>query len=494
MTLLFCSYTDIIKVLNLTQHYSTIQVALSSVIADQQKSLSASATPTGFTAFVVQSPGVAPYSNGTYGHPHNGTAPIIPSRPASQLVSWQSAFWAVATIALNTCLQDSGRTLETTKEFSLLARSSPLFCLADSLIIIGQFAFYTVKKGPKRALKIVASYRDQHPVQLEENVTKPLQFLTRILLALLALIQAVKLYAMQGVPITQVLGTCFLVSYILNAILNVLGKPTPELDTAEDAPPAPNDIVPKKRFTRVVARVCYALQILMWAIADKSALPAVLLNAPNTTQELCFAPVHILSVFLGIPFAFLWTVIFMYGPLFVDGLMFLAPVAAILGLMNFQPIRTLPTIASALGALLDVSAKTATIATGCIVGPILLLVRICKIKFSLFVLAFSDDLTERIFDVVSKVWLVIDPVMVMLFLILLSAAISYGFARLFFFGILADALHLRQFKIASNAGWAYLLLFVGNIGFGLLYYSQVYDPQNTYKPGWTSNLGKLMFR
>lgn len=51
----------------------------------------------------------------------------------------------------------------------------------------------------------------------------------QVLLHVMAILQAIKLFSMQGILWTQLFGGCYLLLYVVNGFLNVFGTPPPEL-------------------------------------------------------------------------------------------------------------------------------------------------------------------------------------------------------------------------------------------------------------------------
>src|SRR5437016_1311011 len=134
------------------------------------------------------------------------------SLPHAQSVSWQSAFWALVAIAINTCLQYSGNICEVKSALGILIKSSPLFCLLDSIVVWFQIIYYMTRMKPRAALRHVASSREQHNADQPGNLF--VKSIGGCLLLFLALAQALKLFALKGIPWTQAFGSMFLLSYL----------------------------------------------------------------------------------------------------------------------------------------------------------------------------------------------------------------------------------------------------------------------------------------
>jgi len=193
------------------------------------------------------------------------------STGSAQTVSWQSAFWALVAIAANTCLQESGNICEIDAKFGLLIKSSPIFCAVDAVIACGQIIYYLTKVPPREAIRTVASCRQQHSAGAATESTPLPRVVGRCLLLVLALLQALKLYALRGIPWTQAFGTMYLISYGTNALLNILGKPEPDLYPAR--PERRGEILPSKRLVHFFAVGAACLQTAMWIVIVGKAVP-----------------------------------------------------------------------------------------------------------------------------------------------------------------------------------------------------------------------------
>lgn len=406
-----------------------------------------------------------------------------PTVPVST-VSWQTAFWSLLAIALNTCLQDCGSVCAINRDFALLVRSSPIVCLVDTLIIFLQFICYTVRNGPRRAIRIVAISRNQHTSRLPRQNITPTQYLVGGILFAMAVIQSIKLFALSGIPWAQFFGACYLSSYLFNALLNALGKPKSELDSIEISLRANTCF--SEAAIKQSARLAAAGQIVVWTASLKGILPedefdflgvscAGLLYFVGS----CLVAVPLLSAICITATSFL----------FVDLGVVFVPAAITLGLCFVHLRSGWPSVIELTMSVMGVTDETAAIGIGAFFALAWLMLHICVYPFYV-----SGAVLERLVDGLSpKALLVIEewgPYGPGLVLVILAAFLSYVVARIFLFGVLAEKLHLRHLSIASNMGSACLFLFTANIYFTLLYYTVLYDPEGTYKPSWTENLGR----
>ena len=72
-------------------------------------------------------------------------------------VSWQSAFWGLVPIALNSMTQPSGKVCGSPAGIGFLLRVSPFMCLFDALIVIVRMVVYSFTQGslPAAIKKII---------------------------------------------------------------------------------------------------------------------------------------------------------------------------------------------------------------------------------------------------------------------------------------------------------------------------------------------------
>jgi len=257
-------------------------------------------------------------------------APLTSSREAS----WQTVFGALAAITVNTCLQDSGRVCGTKKEFARLIRTSPIFCLADFLVISFQLLYYSFTDGPKHAVQIVASSREHHSLQLARGTATPILHIVRGVLLVVAVLQSIKLYAIKGIPWTQFFGACFLVHYVITAILGAFGKPPRELDDGIKPLSTRDNALPNIDTTHLLQAAAIILQLALWSIISKPLLPEQLLLWSGTYTVL----LHLAGMSLiFIPFYLLALgpiLILEIGPCVIDAEICMVPVTIIMILLR----------------------------------------------------------------------------------------------------------------------------------------------------------------
>ena len=155
----------------------------------------------------------------------------------SNQVSWQSAFWALVPIALNSMTQPSGKVLGMPSEYGFYFNSSPIVCTANALELFFMLVWRTYSmRSVNAAAQSMAEevFEDvgggrSGLAQLQENKAFRL-----IVFVIGALPQLIKLYAMRGILGTQFCASLFLGSFlIIEAVmmwLNTYRNTTQELD------------------------------------------------------------------------------------------------------------------------------------------------------------------------------------------------------------------------------------------------------------------------
>ncbi|KAF2653178.1 hypothetical protein K491DRAFT_694901 [Lophiostoma macrostomum CBS 122681] len=140
------------------------------------------------------------------------------------LVEWPSAFFALLCMALNSITQPSGRICELPYSLRFLARSSPVFCLVDSLTVLILWIRHMIwhLESPSRAASRIARSRfsdiegetDDNLTSLERN------FAFRCaVFGFGVLPQAIKIFACQGIRFVQAVAAVYLISWAIVELL-----------------------------------------------------------------------------------------------------------------------------------------------------------------------------------------------------------------------------------------------------------------------------------
>lgn len=146
----------------------------------------------------------------------------------SKEVSWQSAFWGLVTIALNTMVQPSGEVLGLPSRSGFVLRSSPLVCVLDTIHTITVFIKHvSLLKFPRAAARKVLRDRFPDDGSPTDSLT---QFRDNTVVRLLAFVLStstgvVKIYGMHNVPWTKIWASMLWSDFLmLELLLFIAGK------------------------------------------------------------------------------------------------------------------------------------------------------------------------------------------------------------------------------------------------------------------------------
>ncbi|PMD44731.1 hypothetical protein L207DRAFT_579660 [Hyaloscypha variabilis F] len=123
-------------------------------------------------------------------------------------VSWQTAYWTLIPLAVNTMAQPSGRVLGLPPKYHTYLRCSPIICAVDTLSILIHLISYLKSYSIKEAIPLFIRERfgdDEEDVEGIQAIEK-----------------AIKLMAMDGIFWTKTWGAMFLVSFLVVEVLVIL--------------------------------------------------------------------------------------------------------------------------------------------------------------------------------------------------------------------------------------------------------------------------------
>lgn len=184
---------------------------------------------------------------------------------ASREMSWQSAFWSLPPLAINTMMQPSGRVCGFDPSLRTYLRSSPIVCAFDTVSIIVRFVAYSrLGLSAPVAAKIIEARRGGN-----EDTQQKL-FLKYAWFVFLVLPKVIKLMACSGLPWTQVWGCFYLLSFIVVEVMDNLARfAVEELESAGDDP------LEKwlGRFEKVCGGVAVLLQLAILGWIDLAVMP-----------------------------------------------------------------------------------------------------------------------------------------------------------------------------------------------------------------------------
>jgi hypothetical protein len=400
-------------------------------------------------------------------------------------VSWQTVFWALLAIAVNTCLQDCGSILGLDRNLGLLIRSSPCFCLMDSLIIFGQLMYYAIKHPSQSSIRSVASVRKQFRPHDGKQLTL-LWLIGKFLLLLGTATQAVKLFALQGLPWTQVCAAAYLLSYVANAVLNQFGKPRSTIRHLEVS--APPEVWPNAVCTELLQYLTGYFQVVLWAAAiSPIILSSQTLDRPDTSLSLIYA----LFIIFGNPITYLTTV-----PLLLLSLPVLALDALILaapGCFSYLVIASVvetyfPIVLSLLTDVFDFSVVAVAWLVGLSMMSLSIIIMYQYLGVSLFRLWVDRFSATSEFIQTKASWAT------MTWYIIATFFLFHIICRGIFIGRIAQRANMDRFGIKTLSSITILYAFCCNIVVMVVYYIHVYQPEGTAQPAWTQNLGRKLVR
>ncbi|TDZ33463.1 hypothetical protein C8035_v011919 [Colletotrichum spinosum] len=153
-------------------------------------------------------------------HNEEDTTPSSDSSGDDSRLSWQSAFWALLAIALNTATQPSGRIAGFPSSWGPALKCSPVFCIVNVIETLGCLR---LRHDPQWTLVVAPTkYYDDHDKPSAPSDVASLQrnTLIRVITFILGpLLQATKLYACHGILFTQLLAAVYLASFLCDELV-----------------------------------------------------------------------------------------------------------------------------------------------------------------------------------------------------------------------------------------------------------------------------------
>jgi hypothetical protein len=156
---------------------------------------------------------------------HTGRV-AAPTYTDDSQVWWQTCFWTLVILGLNTMAQPSGRVLELPARYGTYLRSSPIICLADILSIFARLIYccFTPSSGSLQHIiaerfEVVGSSEDMESI-ISTAWVRWLCFL------LGPLPQIIRLASFQGVYWTKLWAFGFVLSWLLVEVLILLSPRT----------------------------------------------------------------------------------------------------------------------------------------------------------------------------------------------------------------------------------------------------------------------------
>ena len=136
----------------------------------------------------------------------------------SNQASWQSAFWALVPIALNSMCQPCGKILGLPSKYGFYLNSSPILCVTNALELIFKLLWRSCStRSVKAAASLTANeiFEDVESSGHHDGLAqlKEIWQVRVIVFALGTIPQVIKLYATTGIPGTKVCASLYLGSF-----------------------------------------------------------------------------------------------------------------------------------------------------------------------------------------------------------------------------------------------------------------------------------------
>jgi hypothetical protein len=406
------------------------------------------------------------------------TSEAIPSTSNSP-VHWQSAFWGIVLIAFNTMIQDSGDICGRPAQYRFMTRSSPFVCLADSITILIHFATLCFHSSPLNALRLVAVSRGQHRTPEDETSTKVSTILVLWIVRVLALIQAIKVVGLQGLPWTKAFGAMFLSSYMLVEAMNLVSLPD-ETTSMRDRSKAQTI---RKCLAEPLFQVAAWSQLVLWTYSLHSPFPDFTsLGSPSFIKFL--APIPSIILVASASSMVMFTVYFILGVIDISILATPSTSLVLLVLILYSILRDSPKLHSSLGRLATMLGTTSDGITGVIctaLGISAVALQVYYFGVWHFVLLIEDAqlFFEGNWDFrvqMGGAFLTLGGITLVLYVLLLVLS-RLGIAE-----------YLPSHFMNSTV-WLYSRFLFFNFSVPLVYYSYIYTGEGIVKPAWTENLG-----
>ncbi|KAK8127095.1 uncharacterized protein PG998_002854 [Apiospora kogelbergensis] len=155
---------------------------------------------------------------------------------SQQQLSWQSAFWALVSIALCAATQPSGSIFGMPPEWGFALKCSPVMCILNSLESLACFRIQRQETGWKLAFRSTKYVKAPDPRLLGNSTSHQATghadtntALRLVSFILGPLMQAIKLFACSGILYTKLLAGCYLASFLCDELaLNFIWLWKPE--------------------------------------------------------------------------------------------------------------------------------------------------------------------------------------------------------------------------------------------------------------------------
>lgn len=405
-------------------------------------------------------------------------------------LSWQSAFWGLAGIALNTMFQDGAGYFANMPDLPVyVPRASPIACLADILDTFLSTLRILRTHKLLGALRVVVVLRYQQEERTTSGQTLGGQVRNAIICAI-ACLQAVKLLSCTGIGWTKTCAVVYVFSWLLELVLRRVYSTTPnyvrerilrergwittdlEIRPDPDRPWLTPDQAANTRYATAQKRADLAhasntlllgFQAATWVYIVYQSLPTVIDEWSNPIAE----PI-ILDTWFFVKILFLFICVFStsFAGSYFPGFM----VFALDDVLDAMDLRH-----PSFGDFLVRLTPRRWIAAWVVLMVVYLSTYSLFPNFLLPIVSFSSKRTVRLCFAWAAILLTI-----YLSQIVLGVLLSLGMNRFSAYG---------ESRRATSNIRRYLAFLVVQVSVTVLYYWRLYDEDTTYKPGWTDWLG-----
>jgi len=132
-------------------------------------------------------------------------------------LSWQSVYWSLFSLALNTMVQPSGSVCGFRPSLSIYLKSSPVVCIFDTVALLTRFIIYAFRSrslsNAARLIRKAGRYGPENTLEEYKGFECPLIF--RFGVFVVGIIYSFsKLLVSSGIPWSKTRACCYFVSFL----------------------------------------------------------------------------------------------------------------------------------------------------------------------------------------------------------------------------------------------------------------------------------------
>ena len=392
-----------------------------------------------------------------------------PSESEDNLVSWQSAFFAIVAVAISVLLQNTGAVLG--KDRSLLKRiclrSSPIICLLDTGFCVTKFiSMCALGASPGAAAKYAWHDRFENPESRVGSGIDTWWRFSMIAFVMGQLLQSVKIFTCQNIQFTQFLTAVYLVAFVVPEVFRAFAGEAPEFALANTLP------VGQAKFLfamiqRMELIVGVVLQVGGWIWVFAAVLPSswfiegiYFSQASKSLTFMAHTTMLVSSCFF-----------LLFNLLFSTAITCIS--SSILARFRTSFDRRVMERPSSVGLFITIVEESRSENA----RQYGILVAIMLINYSVvgIFIVWGTVPFLRFFTAFGLLPFLIMPV--------------YVLYRVIFSGRIIRYSRMITGLEGSPRDFSCIMFLLANFTSCMVYYSCLYDPVGTYKPGWTDKLG-----